>query len=246
MPPADSTALREALMAHLRGHPYFSPLKPAQVLLLAKEAVCRTFAPGEIILLDGAPCAGLWVIGIGQVKVYKLSLDGNEHILHLLGPGNSFNDIAALDGGPNPASAAALTAVEACGLSHETLHSAILSDPELAQTLIRLLAERTRGLVQQIEDLALYSVRTRVARFLLKQADGADSPGTNGSGGRVRDGAVISGAVITRAAIAAHLATQPETLSRALKSLEKAGIIRVERAEIEVLRADLLRVAAML
>ena len=60
------------------------------------------------------------------------------------------------------------------------------------------------------------------------------------------NGAVISGAVITRAAIAAHLATQPETLSRALKSLEKAGIIRVERAEIEVLRADLLRVAAML
>ena len=245
MPPADPTALRDALIAHLRGHPYFSALKPAQVTLLAKAAVCRTFAPGEIILLDGAPCAGLWVIGAGQVKVYKLSVDGNEHILHLLGPGHSFNDIAALDGGPNPASAAALTAVEACGLSQETLHNAILSDPELAQTLIQILAERTRSLVQQIEDLALYSVRTRVARFLLKRADSADSADGNGHGEPL-NGAVISGAVITRAAIAAHLATQPETLSRALKSLEKAGIIRVERAEIEVLRADLLRVAAML
>lgn len=245
MPPADPTALREVLAAHLRRHPYFSVLQPAQVLLLAEEAVCRSFGPGEIILLDGAPCAGLWVIGSGQVKVYKLSLDGNEHILHLLGPGNSFNDIAALDGGPNPASAAALTPVEACALSRETLQTAILSDPELAQTLIRLLAERTRGLVQQIEDLALYSVRTRVARFLLKQADGAEAANGNGHGDAL-NGAVISGAVITRVAIAAHLATQPETLSRALKSLEKAGIIRVERAEIEVLRADLLRVAAML
>jgi CRP-like cAMP-binding protein len=245
MPPADPTAHRNALAIHLRRHPYFSALDPAQVMLLADEAVCRSFAPGEIILLDGMPCTGLWVIGEGQVKVYKLSLEGNEHILHLLGPGNSFNDIAALDGGPNPASAAALTPVEACVLSHDTLQTAILSDPALAQTLIRLLAERTRGLVQQIEDLALYSVRTRVARFLLKQADSAGLPDGNGHGEPL-NGAVISGTVITRAAIAAHLATQPETLSRALKSLEKAGIIRVERAEIEVLRADLLRVAAML
>ncbi len=226
----EPSAARSRLVDSLRRHRYFRLLSDVQLEALAALAACRTFAPGEVIFLDGAPSAGLWVIDDGRVKIYKLSADGGEHILHLLGPGDSFNDIAALDGGPNPANAAALSQVAACHLSHEVLSAAIRANPDLAMTVIAILTQRTRALVQQIEDLALYSVTTRLARFLLQQAE---NPSLRGPG-------------ITRAAIAAHLAVQPETISRALSSMEKSGIIRLDRHRIVIVREDLLRLMALL
>jgi CRP-like cAMP-binding protein len=185
---------------------------------------------GEIIFVEGTNAAGLWVIGAGRVKIYKLSPEGDEHILHLLGPGDSFNDVSALDGGPTPANAAALTETTACVLSHESLMYAIEIDPVLAKTLIRFLTAHTRQLVQKVEDLALYSVTVRLARFLLKQPANP----------------ALHGPPITRVTIAAHLATQPETISRALGQLEKSGFIRMEGRQIVIENEELLRMVALL
>lgn len=226
----NSSTTQNMLIDRLRRHRYFREIADAHLEQLAIQATCYSFDPGEIIFMDGAASAGLWVIGEGQVKIFKISTEGNEHILHLVGPGDSFNDIAGLDGGPNPASAAALNRVTCCVLTHETLMTAIAADPVLATTLVKFMTGRTRELVQQLENLALYSVTTRLARFLLKQAG---NPALNGPN-------------ITRAAIAAHLATQPETISRALGSLEKSGIITVKRTHITILQEDMLRMVALL
>jgi len=208
---------------------YFREVARGRLESLAKAARCYAFAPGEIIFMEGAPCAGLWIISSGRVKIFKLSPEGNEHILHLVGPGDSCNDIAALDGGPNPASAATLSDVIACCLPHAALREAIMAEPLLAMTVIEVLTGRTRELVQQVEDLALHSVTTRLARFLLKQLENP----------------ALSGPSVTRAAIAAHLAITPETLSRTLSALERAGVITTDRSTIRVLREDLLHVLAM-
>jgi CRP/FNR family transcriptional regulator len=150
--------------------------------------------------------------------------------LHLLGAGNSFNDIAAFDGGANPAHAAALSETRVWLIPSESISAALAADPALARRVIRLLAARIRGLVHQIEDLALYGAVVRLARFLLKQAE---DPALSAPG-------------VTRAAIAAHLATTPETISRALRSLESGGAIRFDRHRIIIVREDLLRELAAL
>lgn len=142
------TIQAEGLADNIRKHHYFASLSDERVAALAEEAACYAFAPGEMIFLDGEPGAGLWLLNAGQVKIFKCSPDGNEHILYVVGPGDSFNNIAALDGGPNPASACALSAVSACVLTCQTLHNTIRTDPELA--LIRFLADRTWMLVQQV------------------------------------------------------------------------------------------------
>lgn len=226
----DIESARRALLERLSSHRLFEALAAKQLEVLASKARRHTISAGETIFLEGMPSSGMWIILEGQVKIFKLSFDGHEHILHLLGPGDSFNDISALDGGPHPANAAALSSVCACSISSEALQEAIMADPELAMTLIAALAGRTRSLVRQIEDLAFYSVTTRLARFLLEQMD---NPALNGP-------------VITRTAIAAHLATKPETVSRALGTLEKSGVICADRQRITVKRADLLRMVAML
>ena len=196
---------------------------------LARHATCRHFAAQETILLQGERHTGLWVIESGHVKIFRLSADGREHILHLPGPGDSFNDIPPLDGGPAAAHAVALTPVIAWMLPPEALMAELRADPELAIAVIEILSGRMRDLVQQIEDLALCSVTARLARYLLKQSD-AQTPNRPS---------------ITRATLAAHLATTPETVSRALRALEQLGSIRFDRHEIAILRPDLLHAVAM-
>ncbi len=226
---AESAPREFSVAASLLRHPYFQDIDADNLAAIAEAALCRSFAAGEIIFLEGEPSAGLWIVERGRVKVYKLHVEGREHILHIFGPGESFNDISALDGGPNPANAAALSDVTAWAIAPEALHRALRSDPALALAVIQSISGRVRALVQQIEDLALYSVQARLARFLLAQS--AD-PALKGPG-------------VTRAAIAAHLATTPETVSRVLRALEEAGAIRFDRHRIVIVDVDLLRTIAL-
>ncbi len=224
-PPDDSD--RGVLLGRL---PYFAKLSPAELGALAQQLVRHAFDAGAIICLEGEPSAGMWIIAEGRVKVYRLSPDGHEHILRLFGPGDSFNDVAALDGGPNPATVAALSPAALWLLRREALAAALSANHTLALDVIAALTGTVRTLVQQIEELALYSAMARLARFLLAQTE---NPALSGPG-------------VTRAAIAAHLATTPETVSRALRTLEEVGAIRFDRHRIVIVKAGLLREMAML
>ncbi|MDT8304689.1 MAG: Crp/Fnr family transcriptional regulator [Anaerolineae bacterium] len=214
----------------LEGHLYFMTVPRPQLEALAQKAVRRTFAAGELLFLAGESSGGLWIIERGRVKVYKMTAEGREHVLHLLGPGDTFNDVAAFDGGPNAASSMAITNGAAWVLAAATLADELARNHALALGVIRGLNQRLRGLVVQIEDLALRSVTARLARFLLEQ----------------RENPALSGPAVTRALIATHLGTTPETVSRALRTLEEAGAIAFDRHRIIIRNASLLREIALL
>jgi CRP/FNR family transcriptional regulator len=218
------------LLAILRNTGYFEQLPDERLHTLAAQAVPRQFDADAPIFHEGEASAGLWLVESGSVKIFKINPDGDEHILHILGTGNTFNDIAAFDGGLNPANAAALSDVSLWLLPSQSLHNLLKNDGEAAARIVGLMARRIRGLVGQIEDLALYSVTIRLARFLLKQAE---DPALSGPG-------------VTRASIAAHLATTPESISRALRSLETSGAIRFDRHQIVIVDDALLRTIAAL
>lgn len=214
----------------LQAHPYFATVPAVQLEELARQAVRHTFVAGETFFLVGEPSAGLWLIERGRVKAYKTTTEGREHVLHLLGPGDTFNDAPALDGGANAASATALTDGVAWVLSAVTLQVALAQNHELALGVIRGLNKRIRQLVLQIEDLALRSVTARLARFLLQQKENPS----------------LSGPAVTRALIATHLGTTPETVSRALRTLEETGAIAFDRHRIVIRNPALLRDIALL
>lgn len=216
---------------HIRSIPYFKEVSEDELTFITENSVVRTYAAGEVIFLEGEPATGLWIVKQGNVKIFKLNPDGGEHILHLRGPGKTFNDIAALDGGSNPANASALSAETQNWLIPSDIITQVLTqNPQVALGIIRLLAVRVRSLVGQIEDLALYSVIVRLARFLLKQAE---DPSLSGPG-------------ITRTAIAAHINTTPQTVSVVLRELEVAGAIEFDRHQIVIVDEQLLRSIAML
>lgn len=219
-----------AVLRVLQQRPYFATLSDQHLSPLAGQAVHRRINAGATIFLEGDPAAGLWIIEAGHVKVYKLAADGHEHILHLLGPGDSFNDIPTLDGRPNAASAAAISDVVAWVIPATAFADVLQRDHELSLAVIQGLTLRIRQLVVQLEDLALRSVTGRLARFLLEQVTDP----------------TLAAPAITRTLVASHLATTPETISRALRTLEEIEAIEFDRHRILIRRPDLLREIAML
>ncbi|MCA9890236.1 MAG: Crp/Fnr family transcriptional regulator [Anaerolineae bacterium] len=210
---------------------YFEGLTEVELNYIVANSVLRRYEASEVIFLEGDLADGLWIVEKGRIKIYKLHPEGGEHILHLRGPGNTFNDIAALDGGYNPANATALSQdVRLWLVPTDTIAQVLSTNPQVAFNVIRLLAKRVRSLVGQIEDLALYSVLVRLARFLLKQVEDPN----------------LSGPGVTRTAIAAHLNTTPQTISVALRELEAANAIEFDRHQIVIISEDALRAIAML
>lgn len=210
---------------------YFDGIGEDELTYITERSLLSVFSTGDMIFLEGERADGLWIVEEGHVKIFKLNPDGGEHILHLRGPDNTFNDIAALDGGNNPANAAALSAAVHVWLIPADVITYILThNQRVALNVIRLLAVRVRSLVGQIEDLALYSVMVRLARFLLKQTEDSS----------------LSGPGITRTAIAAHINTTPQTISNVLRSLEETGAIQFDRHRIIIVNERILRSIAML
>jgi len=209
---------------------YFNAVDEPRRAQLAEQMIRQHFLPGETIFLEGNPTLGMWIIERGRIKVYKLNPNGEEHVLRLLGDGDTFNEIGALDGGANPANAGALSETTMWVLPSAALQNLIATDGVFALKVVQVLSGKVRGLVNQIENLTLYSVMVRLARFLLQQAE---DPALSGPG-------------VTRATIAAHLATTPQTVSTTLRELELAGAIRFDRHMILITDESILRSIAML
>jgi CRP/FNR family cyclic AMP-dependent transcriptional regulator len=208
----------------LRSIPYFASLDEDTLASVAETAVHRAYEPDEIIFLEGEPCAGLFCVQSGHVKIYKSSPEGREQILHICRPRESFNDVAVFDGGPNPASAQAMDTTTVCLIERSAMLNLFDRHPKLAQAVVAVLAARARMLVAMVEDLSLRSVTGRLAKLLLDQA-------THG-------GEAIP---LTHQQMAARLGTVREMVSRALRELEAEGLVRragrqiviVDRAALE-------------
>lgn len=210
----------------LRQVPYFAELDAALLKDLAGQVRERTYNAGEVILLEGEPCQGLYFVTSGRVKVYKVSGEGKEQVLRILGPGRTFNDVPVFDGGPNPGSIATMDPSSIGFLPKASVLALVEKHPGVAMAAIRLLASRLRAMTLIIEDLSLRGVMARVARLLLDCTRGHQTLVEGAGGACVR---------LTQHQIAAMTGSVREVVQRALKALEKDGAIRLERARVIVL-----------
>ncbi len=219
--------------ALLRRAALFASLPENLVADLAAVAVERRYGRGQVIFLEGEPCAGLHIVAEGQVRIYKVSPGGREQVLEQVGPGVSFNDVAVLDGGPNPASAMALTDVTLLVIARADIRRLAHEHPGLAWALIESVARRTRHLVNMVEDLALRSVKARLARLLLAEAERTAA--------RTQ---IERSQMLTQAEMAARVGTVREMVGRALRELAEERLIAFDRHRITILdRARLAQVA---
>jgi len=225
-----STQADTSINAILSQVPYLAGLSAQIFAALGEVAIRRRVDAEGIIFWEGEPCAGLYVVESGVVKVLRMSKDGREQIVTMIHPGDTFNDVAALDGGPNPATTIAHTETVVWCIQRDDLRHIVNRYPPLAWALIASMAKRTRHLIGLVEDLSLHSVKSRLARLLLAQAQANESDDVP--------------RLLTQEEMASRLGTVREMVGRSLRSLATDGILEFDRHRIVILDADRLTAEA--
>ncbi|MGD2146022.1 MAG: Crp/Fnr family transcriptional regulator [Anaerolineae bacterium] len=199
--------------------PLLAALPPDTLSWLAPQLIPRRYGPKEVIVLQGDPIHSACFVVEGHVRAVLTSPDGREQVLRRLGPGDLFN-VAPLFA-PGCASYATMVGVEGAlvlAMRKDDLHRLIRENPVFAVGLLQRLASAIGHLSHLVGDLSLRSVRGRLARLLLEEAD-ADQVTRRW----------------TQSEIAARLGTVREMISRTLGAFADGGLIRIDRQRIVLL-----------
>jgi CRP/FNR family transcriptional regulator len=209
----------------LRQVAYFSDCGDDAVATAAAVARARPVRAGDIIVGEGEPCAGLFIVVAGRVRVVKISPEGREQVLLILGPGRTFNDVAVFDGGANPSTVEALEDGSVAIIPPDTMRALSERHAHIASAAARVLASRLRTMTLMVENLAFRDVIGRIAA-VIKGCAAGDQP--------LVEGVPHACAHITQQELAAMTGSVREVVQRALKTLESAGAIRLGRAHIDI------------
>ncbi|HEX9755854.1 MAG TPA: Crp/Fnr family transcriptional regulator [Gemmatimonadales bacterium] len=214
----------------LREVPLFASLAEADLRAFVPLVRERRFPKGSVILMQGDPGDALYVIATGQVKVVLIGEDGREVILSVLGAGSFFGEMALLDDEPRSAHVVAMEESTLLQLRREDFQARLRASPDVAIGLLRELSRRLRRADDTIGSLALRDVNGRIAHLLLELA-------SEEGGDRITRR-------LTHATLAQMVGASRETVSRTLRALANAGVVRVSRREIVLVDREPLRRAA--
>ncbi len=215
----------------LRQVPYFAELDEETLEDVARAAVRREYDAGEIVFCEGESCVGLHFVEKGWLKIVRLSPDGREQSLRIVGAGELFGEMGVFSCGRNPATVIALEKTVLWVIRQDAMYRLLEQRPQMAWSILQSVAKRVTELINLIEDLSLRTVEARLARYILYYAEG----------GRLRRQRWA-----TQAEMAARLGTVLHVLNRALHTLEAEGLIAVDRQEIRILDMEGLRAKAKL
>lgn len=209
----------------------FSNVEPASFQRLVAMARLARFPKGKLIFRDGQECPGVYVVGSGLVRVFKAAPNGKEHVLHIVGPGQTFAEVAAIGGFPCPASAESVAPSLCVLLPLDRFQRALREDHPLCLGMMVGMSRWVHHLVGMLEDVVLRDAAGRLARYLLNAPSDAEG--------------LIELPVLKRH-LASHLNLTSETFSRSIRRLVNAGLIdEPDGARLRVLdRAQLEQVAA--
>ncbi|HJU90596.1 MAG TPA: Crp/Fnr family transcriptional regulator [Gemmatimonadaceae bacterium] len=212
--------------------PLLSSLDRTELMRFADLTRERSYPRGSVILFEDDPGDALFVVREGRVKVVLIGDDGREVILAILGVGDHFGELSLIDGQPRSAHVIAMDDANLLILRREDFRRRVTEAPAVAWALLMELSRRLRRADEKIGSLVLLDVHGRIARLLLDAA--AESGGD------------IIQKRLTHQTIAQMIGASRETVSRAMREFQDAGLIAVVRRQISIAdRSSLEKRASM-
>lgn len=213
--------------------PLFSGLMPDELTRIAKSSQIRSYVKGEMIFSIGEACEAFHIVVSGQVKLFVASPAGQEKVIEIISPGQSFAEALVFLNKPYILSAQALADTVLVNVSKNGVFSEIEQDPHFAMHMLAGVSRRLHRLVQDVEAYALQNGMQRLIGYLLRDVE-LDHEGDLGI--------VTVSLPVSKATVASRLSLTPEYFSRVLHQLESEGLIEIARREIRIL--DVRRLAS--
>jgi len=219
--------MAQHLYQQIAAIPMFDGLPSENQEALASISVEKKYRKGETIFSEGEVANGFFVVQRGKVKIYKISFEGKEQIIHIFGPGEPFGEVPMFEGKHFPAHAVAIEESVVIFLRRSSFVNLIQTNPSLALNMLAVLSRRLRGLTVMVEDLSLREVPARLAGHLLYLSN-------------TQKGAVQFNLDLPKGQLAGLIGTIPETMSRIMSKMVKNGFIQIEGSVVTILDRDAL------
>lgn len=203
--------------------PMFAALDPEAAAALRASMDTVNMNKGQVLFNEGERGERLYIITDGKMKLGHTSSDGRESLLAVLGPGELLGELSLFDPGPRTATATALTETTLMGLGHSALRPWLTGRPEVAEALLRALAQRLRRTNDQMADLVFSDVPGRVAKTLLELGEKFGRP--------LPDGIHVTHDM-TQEELAQLVGASRETVNKALADFAARGWIRLESRSV--------------
>lgn len=209
----------------LRHVPCLRALDPALLDQIQATAHQTRLRRGEILFREGEVCEDIVVVIKGSIKVYRLSEDGRQQTLWLLGAGDCFCLAPFFHQARYPVTAQCMTDARILKLRRENCLARLGADPGMASGMVRCLCDRLAGLARLVEIVSTRKVRQRLAGILLDLA--------RSRGSRTADGTLVD-VGLTHDELAACAGTAREVVSRTLEQFQRESLVRLARRRIVI------------
>ncbi|MCP5205960.1 MAG: Crp/Fnr family transcriptional regulator [Hahellaceae bacterium] len=206
----------------VRSHYLFTAIEGSALEEVLQTSRTLTLSPEQHIFMQGEEADHFYLVAEGQVKLTRLTMEGNEKVIEILQPGQSFAEaIMFMRAHSYPVTATALSNAKVFAFRSQAFMHILDSHPGLCQSLLGNLAMRLRRQLQEIENLTMKNASYRVVNFFKNELDKSENQGDN-----------VIRLNVQKQVIASRLSIQPETLSRILANLKKQGIVESEGRDI--------------
>lgn len=210
---------------YLKRTPVFAGMSEVELEEIAPLLVERKLRKNTVVFHEGDPASAFYLVKTGRVKIYKISSDGREQVLAILGDGQIFGDVPTFDGGPYPATAATMADSEIYLIRRQDLLEVVRRHPDIAIKVIAVLGQRLRQALELVRDLSFKQVPHRMAGLLLKLGEEYGEETENG---------LLITLSLSRQDLADIVGTSRETVTRELKKMERAGLLAIDRRHITI------------
>ncbi|MHB1429664.1 MAG: Crp/Fnr family transcriptional regulator [Rhodocyclaceae bacterium] len=203
--------------------PLFHALTPEQIAHVSTHTRSKRLPKGEMLFQKGDIAHGFYVIVFGQVKLAFPSSSGNEKVVEIIGPKQSFGEAALFAQRPYPVFAQAIADTLLQHIARDAIFELLETDISFARHMLAGLAMRMHALIHDVESYSLRSSAQRVIGYLLQHCP-TDSC----------EGSIELTLPTSKQIIASRLNLTPETLSRILHDLAEAKLIDMQGKRIRI------------
>jgi CRP-like cAMP-binding protein len=211
--------------------PLFAELREEDLKKIRAIASLKHIGKREVLFSEGEEAKGFYVILSGKIKLYKISPEGKEQILHVVLAPDAFAEAALFLEGSYPAFAEALIDSQLLFFPKRDFVRLIEKNPQLSINMIVSLSHFLRRFASLIEELSLKEVSSRIAKYLLDLSLKASREGKSAKEVELD---------LSKTQLALKLGTISETLSRTLAKMRVKGIIDVNKNKILILNREAL------